>query len=239
MRRIDQIALGVAIALLALGPLALTLARADSYKSTAVLSLNPDNPGARYLPNPSKFLSDPLKVKDLQRAVAKDVDWFNTPRDLPDHVHVVDQGDGKFGVAAEGPGADEAQALATSAARRLRDAAEAGAAFTQPLQLKTIDSALKKKDLPASFRKELRKRRAAIETSVRERQDIYASAPAAATLPTERIGDRVLAALPGKRSFRPNPAWAAFAGIALAGALALWALVLTGRRPEGSGTTTG
>jgi hypothetical protein len=239
VRRIDQIALAVAVVLLALGPLALTLARADSYRSTAVISLNPDNPGARYLPNPGKFLSDPLKVKDLQRQVAKDVDWFNTPRDLPDHVRVVDQGNRSFGVSAEGPGADEAQALATSAARRLRDAAEAGAAFTQPLQLKTIDTALKKKDLPAEFRTELRKRRAAIATSIREHEDIYGPAPASATRPTERVGDRLLSALPGKRSFRPNPAWAAFAGIALAAALALWALVLTGRRPEGSGTTPG
>ena len=232
MRRIDWIALGVAMALLALGPLALTLSRADSYESTAVVSLNPDNPGARYLPNAGKFLTDPLKVKDLQRNVAKDVGWFNTARDLPDHVKVVGQGQGKFAVVAEGPGAKEAQELATASAARLRDAAEAGAAFTQPLQLQKIDKALEDKTLPAAFRTELHKQRAAIRASVREKQDVYAATTTTGTLPSERLGDRALGALPGKRTFRPNPFWALAAGVALAAALGLWALALTARRPR-------
>lgn len=239
MRRIDQIALGIGVALLALGPLALTLARADSYKSTAIVALDLDNPSARYLPNPAKFVRDPLEVKDLQRNVAKDVGWFNTPRDLPDHVRVAGQGQGKFAVVAEGPGAKDAQALATASAKRLRDAAEAAAAFTQPLQLQRIDKALEDKTLPAAFRTELRKQRAAIRTSVQKHEDVYATTTTTGTLPSERIGDRLLGALPGKRSFRPNVLWVTVAGLALAAALALWALVLTSRRAEGSGTTPG
>jgi hypothetical protein len=223
MRRIDVIALGIGVALLALGPLALTLARADSYHSTAVVSLNPDNPSARYLPNPAKFLTDPLKVRDLQRHVAEDVDWFNVPRDLPDHVKVVSQGGGQFAIVAEGPGAQEAQDLAEATARRLRDAAEASGAFMQGAQLRK---------LPRGARRD------AIAASVREHQDIFAAAPTTATLPKERLGDRVVGALPGKRAFRPDPVWAALAGVALAMALALWALALGPMRSRSSGSTS-
>jgi hypothetical protein len=237
MRRIDLIALGIAVAMLALGPLLLTLARADSYRSTAIVSLNSSNPGARYLPTPKTFLTDPLKVRDLQRAVAKDVGWFNTPRDLPDHVSVKPLGSGKFAVVAEGPGGTEAQELSTAAAKRLRDAAEAAAAFTQPLQLQKIHKALQDKTLPAAFQKELRTQQAAIRASVAQHQDIYATTTTKGTLPTERVGDRLLSALPGKRTFRPNPFWALAAGLALAGALALWALALSAPRARG-GTST-
>jgi hypothetical protein len=239
MRRIDMIALGIGVALLALGPLALTLARADSYRSTAVVRLNPDNPGARYLSTPAKFLRDPLKVKDLQRQVSKDADWLTNPRDLPDHVAVTGEGGGKFAITAEGPGAHEAQQLATASATRLREAAEAAAAFTQPLQLQRIDKALKQKDLPAAFRKELLAQRAALRASVRGREDIYATGVSAATLPSERIGDRLLGALPGKRTFRPNLVWVTVAGMALAAALALWALVLSSPRTRRTDSTPG
>jgi hypothetical protein len=223
MRRIDLIALGIGVALLAFGPLALTLARAESYSSTAVVALNADNAGARYLPNPGKLLADPLEVHDLQRNVAKDVDWFNNPRDLPDHVKVVPQGGGRFAVVAEGPGATEAHQLAEATARRLREAADVAGTFTQQAQLR---------ELPHGPRRD------AIAASVRANQDVYAD-PTAATRPTERIGDRILGALPGKRTFRPDVAWVTIAGFALAAALALWAVALGPMRSRSSGSTSG
>jgi hypothetical protein len=223
MRRIDLIALGIGIALLALGPLALTLARADSYKSTAVVALNPDNAGARYMPNPGKLLTDPLQVRDLQRDVAKDVDWFNSPRDLPDHVDVVGQGGGRFAVVAEGPGNHEAQELAEATATRLRGAAQVAGTFTQQAQLRQLPHGAE---------------RQAIAASIRNHEDIYAQ-PTAATLPQERIGDRLLGKLPGKRTFRPDLVWVTVAGIALAGALALWAMALGPMRSRSSGSAPG
>jgi hypothetical protein len=238
MRKIDLIALGIGAALLALGPLALTLARADSYDSTAIVTLNPANPSARFLPHPAKFLADPLTVKDVQHAVNEDVGWFNNARDLPDHVRVESRGDGQFAVIAEGPGTKEAQELADSAAIRLRAAAGTAGAFLQNSQLVDLDKKLKAKDLTAAERKLLRTERATIAASVRKRQDIFA-VPTAATLSSERMGDRVLGALPGKRTFRPDPIWVTVAGIALAAALVLWALALGPMRSRSSGSTPG
>jgi hypothetical protein len=223
MRRIEMIALGIGVALLALGPLALTLARADAYDSTAVVALNPDNPSARYLPNPRAFVADPLELRDLQRNVAQDVGWFNSPRDLPDHVRVVSQGAGQFAVIAEGPGPREAQELAQASARRLREAAETAAAYTQGAQVKKLPPG---------------PRRQAIAASMRTHQDLYAQ-PTAATIEKERLGDRLLGALPGKRTFRPDPVWVAVAGIALAGALVLWVLALAPLRSRSSGSPSG
>jgi hypothetical protein len=53
------------------------------------------------------------------------------------------------------------------------------------------------------------------------------------------MGDRVLGALPGKRTFRPDPIWVTVAGIALAAALVLWALALGPMRSRSSGSTPG
>jgi hypothetical protein len=223
MRRIDMIALAIGVALLVLGPFLLTLARADSYRSTAVVSLNPGNSGARYLEDPGTFLAQPLDVHDLQRTVAKEVDWFDNPRDLPDHVKVVSQSRTRFGVVAEGPGAQEAQQLAEATAGRLRDAANVAGAFAQKAQLR---------ELPRG------PRRAKIAASVRAQEDVYTQ-PSAATLPTERIGDRILGALPGKRTFRPDLVWVTIAGIALAAALALWALALGPMRSRSRDSSPG
>ena len=226
-RTIDKVALAIGALLLALGPLALTLTRADSYHSTAVVSLNALNPGARFVPDPRGLLAGPLKVKDVQRQIAKDVGWFDTPRDLPDYVQVTRQGSTAFAVTARGPGNHEAQELAAAAAPRLRDAAELGATFTQTAQLKLLKEGLKRNDLSAAQRAALLARRKAVGQSVRKHAGVYAPNPPVATLETERIGDRALGALPGTRSFRPNLVWVTVAGVSLAMALVLWALALS------------
>jgi hypothetical protein len=239
MRRIDLIALGIGVALLAFGPLALTLARADDYHSTAIVALNPDNPAARYLSEPQGLLADPIKVKDLQRHIAEDVGWFNTPKKLPAYVHVSERGPGSFAVVASGPGATEAQQLADASAQRLRDAAEVGAVFTESQQLQNARQELKAGDLSDARRAELTKLRGALAASVREHEDLFAAKPAPGTLQGEKIGDRVLGALPGKRTFRPDPLWAGIAGLALAAALALWALALGPWRPRDDSSIPG
>jgi hypothetical protein len=238
-RLIDKVALAIGVALLALGPLALTLTRADSYHSTAVVSLNTLNPGARYVPDPRGLLAGPLKVKDVQRHIAKDVGWFDTARDLPKYVQVTQKGAGAFAVTARGPGNHDAQELATATARRLREAAELGATFTQTAELKRLKEALKRDDLTAARRDELLTRRKALGQSVRTGAGVYAPNPPVATLESERIGDRALGALPGDRSFRPNLLWVTVAGVSLAMALALWALALGPLRSRGRSSTPG
>jgi len=218
------------VALLAFGPLVLTLARADSYHSTTVISLNSDNPSASYLPNPRGLVSGPISVKDVQREIAADVPWLENRRDLPKYVRVTGAGDGKFAVIARGPGPDEARLLADAAAPRLRDAAQVGAAFTQPLQIKQLRTALRRDNLTAGQRAQLRTRLVQTNASFTGKQDLFAKDVPAGTVEGEKIGDRVLGALPGDRSFRPNLIWVTVAGFALAGALALWALALAPAR---------
>jgi len=226
-------ALAVGVILLAVGPLALTLARAADYRSSTTVSLNTENPSTQYLQRPERFVSEPLEVEDVQRDVAREVGWFDAPDDLPDYVTVSQGGPGELVVTAKAATPDEARELAEVTAALLIDAAEASARFTQPLQLQRIRRALRRDGLSAAEREELLRRRAEIAASVRERQPIFVAEVSPASLADERIGDRLLGALPGSRPLRPNPVWAAVAGIAMAIALALWVLVLSSR-PTGS-----
>jgi hypothetical protein len=238
MKRIDLIALVAAMALLALGPLALTLTRTDRYHSTAVITLNPDNPAGRYLPNVS-LLSQPLTLRDVQKGIARDVDWFNTPKDLPDLVKVSKLGARSFAVTARGPGGTQAQSLAAESTTRTREAAETAAVLIQGAQLSEAKRALRRSGLSPARRARLQARRAALAASLGEHRSVYATTEVTATLPSEKIGDRVVGALPGERTFRPKPVWAGVAGFALAGALGLWALALGGVRPRRRASAAG
>lgn len=238
-RTIDKIALALGVVLLAFGPLVLSLARADDYGSTSVVSFDTRNPSASYLPDPRGLLAGPVTVKDVQRRIAQDVPWIENARDLPKYVRVTETGEGKFAVVARGPGNEEARQLADAAAPELRDAAEVGAAFTQPLQVNQLKAALRRDNLSASQRAELRTRLEQTETSVDDKQAIFSPDVSEGTLESEKIGDRVLGTLPGDRSFRPNLLWVTVAGFLLAGALALWALALGPMRSGRDGSAPG
>src|SRR4029078_11738062 len=92
---IDKVALALGIVLLALGPLVLTLLRADSYHSTSYISLNADNPSGRYIENPSKFLSGPVNVRDVQRSIVEGIPWIENARDLPQYLRGTEAGEGR------------------------------------------------------------------------------------------------------------------------------------------------
>jgi hypothetical protein len=234
-RRLNRVALIVGVVVLAVGPLALTLTRASDYHSAATLSLNSSNPSGQYLPNPERLVEEPLEVRDLQRDVARQVDWFDAPDDLADYVTVRElRPDDRttFAVTARGPSPEEAGELAGAASGSLRDAAEASARFIQPQQLQRIRRSLRREDLPEAERNELIQRRERISASVSENQAIFADAAGPPTLESERLGDRLLGALPGSRPLRPDPVWAGLAGVALALALGLWVLVLSSARPR-------
>jgi hypothetical protein len=232
-RRLNTAALALGVILLAISPLALTLARAADYRSSATVTINSENESTAYLPDPERLITEPLAVEDVQRDVASDVEWFNAPDDLEEYITVRGAGPGEFVVTARGPTPKEARQLAEVTAGFLIEAAEASARFTQPLQLQRIRRALRREAEPSPEREELVRRRAEIGQSVREQQRIFVAEPSQGTMASERIGDRILGALPGSRPLRPNPVWAAVAGLALALALALWALVLSSR-PTGS-----
>ena len=59
-RRANIGALAVGVILLAVGPLALTLARAADYRSSTTVSLDADNPSTAYLRAPVRFVAEPL-----------------------------------------------------------------------------------------------------------------------------------------------------------------------------------
>jgi hypothetical protein len=228
--RLNVAALVIGVILLAVGPVALTLARAADYRSSATVSLNEENPSTGHLSNPGQFITGPLQVEDLQRDVAKEVGWFDAPEDLEDYVTVAERdesGRRAYVVTARGPTPAEAGELAEITRAHLIEAAEASARFTQELQLQRIRRALRREDLSTAEREELLSRRGEIAASLRRREGIFTPDPNPATLARERIGDRILGVLPGSRPLRPNPVWAAVAGVALALAMALWVLVLS------------
>jgi hypothetical protein len=232
--RLDRTVLTVGVLLLALGPLVVTLLRAEDYGSTTTISLNPANPTVAYFPDLGSLVSGPVDVTDVQRRVAREVDWFDTPRDLPDYVSVSERGTAErrqFLVLARGPSPEEAAELARVSSRSLLDAAETGATFTQPLQLKRIAAALGRGDQTAEERARLQQRRREVSASISGGEPIFAAQPQAPSLESERVGDRLLGALPGDRPLRPNLLWALVAGLVLAGVLVLCVAVLS---PAGS-----
>ncbi len=236
--RLDRAALAVGVLLLALGPLVVTLLRAEDYGSTATISLNTANPTVAYFPDLGSLVSGPVGVTDVQRRVARDVDWFDKPRDLPDYVSVSERGTAEqrqFLVLARGPSPEEAAELARVSSRRLLAAAETGATFTQPLQLKRIAAALRRGDQTAEERAQLKQRRREVSASINGGERIFAAQPQAPSLESERAGDRLLGALPGDRPLRPNLLWALGAGIVLAGALLLCVWVLSPAGPRRAG----
>jgi hypothetical protein len=183
-------------------------------------------------------LAGPLTNSGVQRTLAADVDWFNHPKDLPKYVTVEAQGDGKFGVTASGPDPQAAADLAEAAGHRLREAAVVAANFTRESILSVTKGALRRGGQSSDKRAALVTRRDALETSKRQGGALFLASDVPVAVPHERIGDRVLNKLPGKRSFRPDPIWVAIAGIALASALVLWAMALGPMRSR-SGSTSG
>jgi hypothetical protein len=238
--RLNLTALWIAVGLVAVGPLAFTLLRADDYKSSATISFNAANPSAADLPRTGpgspaqRLIEAPLATPEMQKAMARKVGWFDTPEKLPDYVSVEKrQTDSRpvFVVTARGPGPEEARELAFATSTALNQTADGRAGFIRPLQLKRLTSALRRdQGLSDAERTDLRERRAALASAIRVNKRTLALEPTKPTLANDKPADRLVGALPGSRPLRPNPLWAAAAGLALAAALALWVLVLSSGR---------
>jgi hypothetical protein len=239
--RLNLTALWIAVALVAVGPLVLTLLRAEDYQSSATISFDDSNPSAADLPRTGpgsparRLIATPLTAPELQKAMAKQVGWFDTPESLPDYVSVeTRETDSRpvFVVTARGPGPEEAHELALATSRSLNQTADGRARFVRPLQLKLLRTALRDDEgLSDAERASLRERIAQLAAAIRVNKRVFAAEPTEPTLATAKPADRLIDALPGSRPLRPDPLWAAAAGLALAAALALWVLVLSsGRR---------
>jgi hypothetical protein len=230
--RATRVGVVMAVLLLTVGPIAVTLLRAESYTSATTISLTASAERAGVEPpNPRTFLTEALSLRDLQRGVAREVGWFDAPTDLPEHVSVRPrrEPDGyTYRVTARAPRPEEAQELARAVAARLIAAGERGADFAQPLALARARRALASDGLAQGERRTLRRR-----AQLLARGDVQFFAPVAspATLAKERWLDRVVAVAPGD-AIRPNALWVALAGLVLAAAVALAAFSLgpAGRR---------
>jgi hypothetical protein len=228
-------ALVCACAILALGPLVLTLLRAEDYSSSAEISFaNPEL--GRQLPGAESFISEPLELRDLQRGVVRQIDWLE-PDELPDYVDGRVTGGPEsrsFEIVARGPSSRQAQELATSTAEHVTEAAETAAQFVLAQELQTLQDRLREEEIPASELELARARLRILQDAVQMRARIFSESPSPATLAKERAADRLLGALPGERPLRPNPLWAGLAGVALALALLTWVLLLgsTDRREQ-------
>jgi hypothetical protein len=238
--RLNLAALWIAVVVLAVGPLAITLLRAEDYKSSARISFDAANHSAADLPRTGpgspaqRLIEAPLETPEMQKAIAKKVGWFETPSKLPDYVSVEKRETDTrpvFVVTARGPGPEEARELALATSTALNETADGRAGFVRPLQLKRLTTALRRdQGLSDAERADLRERRAALAASIRVNRRTFALEPTEPTLATEKPADRLIDALPGSRPLRPDPLWAAAAGLALAAALALWVLVLSSGR---------
>jgi hypothetical protein len=234
--RADRIALAVGVLVLAVGPLLVTLLRSEDYSSSTTVRMSA-NPSGDLLPRPLEFVAGPLKVNALQRAVARDVDWLDSPRDLPDYVTVRSTsgpGRPRYVLTARGPSADGAHQLATVSAREVARAAENGARFFLGGELDQLRRELRRDDLDPARRRELAARREQAAAVMSGSQTAFEQSSPPATRADERLADRVLGAMPGSRPLRPNPIWAGLAGLTLAVALLAWVLALGPRRGSGA-----
>jgi hypothetical protein len=232
------VALAVAAAILIVGPLALTLMRSEDYTSTTTLRIT-DSPLESRLPESIRlsYLTAMLKVRDLQRGVLRDADWPEDAEDLPDYVSVQpssEQGHAAYVLSARAPSADQANALATVSARELLRVAQNGVRLFFAVELRETEDRLESGDLEPAQRRALRRERDQLAAVVAGETTLYEPTATPATLPRERFADRLVGALPGTRSPRPNPLWACLAGAALAVALLIWVLALSPTRGSGS-----
>jgi hypothetical protein len=173
-------------------------------------------------------LQGQLKTRRLQRQIASEVGSLPSAKDLPDYVTVTQAREGgatTFVVKARGPTPEEARQLAAAFATDVAPLAGTAIRLVAFESLFHLRDALKEDGMTAAERQRIRGYNQALK---RQGASIFAEQPALGPLTDKRIGDRVLSALPGSTPARPSPVWAALAGIGLALAFGIWAVVLSG-----------
>lgn len=195
------ILIAVCALIVAVGPLALTLSRTEYEASSSIAQLVdlPEYTQAEEVAGVKLIMGAIINSPDAQETVADEVAWLDSPEEVATRVGLAARwrrGRPEAVITAHASTPDDARALSAATARTLREKAELVARLGDP------------------YKSALRGEGRAFNPPRR--------------LGTEREWpvDGALAALPGRLPPRPDPVWAAVAGLALAAALILAVLAL-------------
>lgn len=224
----------VCLGIVVLVPLAVTLLRAEAYRSSSAIKLASSELIAErsvQIRGVENLLKSQLKSETVQEKILDRAQWLGTADDVPDHVRLRGAPEAdplEVVVHVQAPSARDARQLAGVAAAELVEAAEPTARFVRLGLLRFTRKALRREDVSDENERTLREREEALGQAVRADDDVFDPRPSGAPLPAERFADRIFGALPGRTPPRPHPVWAVAAGLILASALAVWLLVLAG-----------
>lgn len=202
--------IAVCALIVAVGPLAVTLARTE-YDASSSISQSVDLPKytqAEEVAGVKLIMGAIINSPDAQRAVADQVAWLDSPEEVTTRVSMTARwrrGHPEAMITARASTLDDARELAGATSRTLRERAELFA---------------RSQDVYRS--------------TLRGEGRVF-NPPRQVPAEGERPVDAALAALPGRLPPPPGPGWAAVAGLALAAAL-MFAVVALGasHRPRRS-----
>ncbi len=175
------------LAIVAVGPLALTLLRADDYEArftiaqAAALPLS-DFSQREQVAGIQLLMGAITPSPGLQREVLEDVDWIDRRKEVTTRTTLAGRwrdGRPEAVITTTGPTSDQARALAESVSDSLSERAEPAALFGD-----------------------------ALKPVIRSEGRAFAR-PTPVQGDEDRPGDRLLVALPGAPPSRPQPGWAA------------------------------
>jgi hypothetical protein len=193
--------IAVCALIVAVGPLALTLWRTEYDASSSIAQLVdlPEYTPAQEVGGVKLIMGAIINSPDAQRTVAHEVPWLDSPAEVVTRVELGARwrdGRPEAVITAHASTLDDARQLAGATSRTLREKAEL-VARSEDAYKSVLAGGGQAFDLPRRVRDD-----------------------------GERPVDAALAAFPGRLPPRPQPVWAAVAGLALAAALILVVLAL-------------
>jgi hypothetical protein len=220
------------LVVLALGPLVLTLLRADDYNGSVTVSFAPGVRDGVPLVRNSDVLSQlqgPLRSRRVQRQVASEAPSLPSAKQLPDYVTIAparEDGAPAFVFRARGPTPEEARQLAQATAAAVTPIVGPAVRLVEFAAFGRLKTRLQDGAYTPAERQRVRTYQRGLQ---RQGDAIFASQTTLGPLADKKVGDRVLSALPGSTPARPSPVWAGLAGLGLALAFGVWVIVLSDR----------
>jgi hypothetical protein len=231
------------LSVVALAPLATTLLRTDSYRSSASIALAAPDLGfapVLELRALERFLKLQVESEAFGNRVVRRTDWLTASDDVSEHVSLRGRAEGdrpEVVVDARAGDPQEAQTLADLAAVQLMAVSEPAARALRAGFLRLTRRQLREENLSSESRRTLADRERKLARWIRSGDDVLVAGEVRSALPAQGLVDRVVGVLPGRTPPTPAPGWAALAGLALASALGLCVLSLGGvGRRTGAGT---
>lgn len=220
------------LAVLALGPLVLTLLRADDYHGSVTVAFAPAVRDGIPLVRNADVLSQlqgPLRSRRVQRQVASEAPSLPSPKQLPDYVSIDQRrqaGAPVFVIKARGPTPEEARQLGEAVAEAATPIVGPAVRLVEYAALGRFKDRLREGAYTPAERQRVRNLQRELQ---RQGDAIFASEITPGPLADKKLGDRVLSELPGSTPARPSPVWAGLAGLGLALAFGVWVIVLNDR----------